>query len=135
MSQRRNWERHYKRKQELYWERRDYAFAQLGGKRCKWCGSCVDVTLDHINRFDKQVPANRLSMVSHARFLAEIPRMQALCIYCHAWKSNHERHVRQPIEMAFNWETGLEAPVLLMQRWEEEARAEEIDWNETDSPF
>lgn len=88
------------------------------GEQCLWCGATTAVTLDHIDRNDKEVPANRLHMVSRAKFQREKHKLQPLCASCHAWKSNYERRHSEPVEMVWSDIVWAAVPKPLAEMWE-----------------
>lgn len=61
-----------------YWSRREEALDILGGV-CVVCGARENLEIDHVNRVDKTMTFERMSMVSRIRFLNELSKCQLLC--------------------------------------------------------
>lgn len=67
------------------------------GKTCTYCGSCDNLTVDHIDPSGKD-PALRghgasknIWLMAYPRMLAELAKCQPLCKTCHYAKSGREK--------------------------------------------
>ncbi len=69
-----------------YAERRAEALERLGGA-CAHCGSVDDLQIDHVDRFEKTMKFERMTMVGRERWDAELAKCQLLCFPCHIVKT------------------------------------------------
>lgn len=100
--------KHQQRKNERRRRRIAHALKSLGG-RCVWCGATEGrLDLDHADCHSRKVEPSQFGSISEARYLAEIPKLQVLCVHCHSWKTNFEKRIE--FDWQFDWLSGVETP-------------------------
>jgi 5-methylcytosine-specific restriction endonuclease McrA len=77
---------------ERYHERRNKAYAYLGGK-CVRCGSTERLEFDHIDQTKKTMEMVKCLDVPFEVFWAELQKCQLLCKKCHIKKTIEENHL------------------------------------------